>query len=149
MRRTTSTDYDPWRDAAERYPAVHIEWHPIAPAHAAWVSDEGVILVDDSIDDVERRFALAHEIAHIDVGDHATGLCWFRNRQESAADRVAARRLIDAYALAEVMTWTSDLRIAAVELAVPTRVLRVRLDWLSPPERGVLWRAMRTKEAVA
>jgi Zn-dependent peptidase ImmA (M78 family) len=148
MKRT-SGEYDPWWDAAERYPAVHIEWHRIAPAHAVWVPSEGVILVDESISQAERRCALAHELAHLDVDDVATELCWFSVRQETNADRLAARRLVDIHRLADVMRFCDDPREVAAELDVTLNVLAIRTSKMHPAERGVLWRALSTREAVA
>ena len=142
-------EYNPWWDAAERYPAVHIEWHPIAPLHAAWVPSEGIILVDEAITCAERRCALAHEIAHMDTGDVNTTTCWFGTRQETAADRLAARRLIDPQELAAVAQWCDDPREIAEELDVTLNVLAMRWRWMQSTERWPARRARALREAVA
>ncbi|WP_375483235.1 ImmA/IrrE family metallo-endopeptidase [uncultured Jatrophihabitans sp.] len=141
--------YNPWLDAARRYPLVHIEWHPIAPLHAAWCPSTDVILVDESISKAERRCALAHELAHMDAGDTGTSVCWFESRMESAADKLAARRLVDAHQLAEVVRWAQDGREVAAELDVTPTFLKLRWRWMAPWERALTWRAVSMKEAAA
>lgn len=141
--------YNPWDDAARRYPEVHIEWHPILPAHAAWAPGEDVILVDESISKVERRCALAHEIAHMDTGDLPTANCFFGRRQETAADKLAARRLVDIRRLAAVARWCADARELAAELDVTLNVLALRCALLHPAERGLLDRVLLARDAVA
>lgn len=148
MRRTADR-YDPWRDAEMRYPAVHIDWHQLAPAHAAWIPSEGVILVDDSLSPAEQRCALAHELAHLDTDDSAVSMCWFRTRQESAADQLTARRLIVIDDLIEVLRYSVDPREVAAELDVSVPVLAMRWRWMHPAERGLLRRASAQFEAVA
>jgi Zn-dependent peptidase ImmA (M78 family) len=141
--------YNPWLDAHQRYPEIHIEWHDIAPTRAAWVPSERIILVDESITKAERRCALAHELAHIDTGDLATELCWYGARQETGADKLAARRLIDAHDLAAVARWTQDSREIAEALEVTLGVLALRHTYMAPWERGVVWRAVSGRVAVA
>lgn len=141
--------YNPWLDAAQRYPDLHIEWHPLLPAHAMWAPVERVVLVDESISTVERRCALAHEIAHIDTGDRPTDLCWFRARQETVADRLAARRLIAIEDLAEVVRWCHDPRETSAELGVTLNVLAIRAATLHPSERGLIEAVKQRRERAA
>lgn len=141
--------YNPWLDAAQRYPHVHIEWHPIAPMHALWAPGSNVILVDESISKATRRVALAHELAHMDVGDRPTEQCWFAARQETAADKLAARRLVDVHDLAAVMRWCSDPREIAAELEVTLNALALRWRWMHPVDRGYVNRVLSQREAVA
>ncbi len=141
--------YNPWLDAARRYPEVHIEWHPIAPAHAFWSRRDDVIMVDEHITRAERRCALAHELAHMDAGDRPTDLCWFAARQETNADKLAARRLVDIDELAAAMRWTDDPREIAEHLEVTLSVLALRGRWLHPAERGLLARTLSRRVAVA
>lgn len=141
--------YNPWFDAQERYPHIHIEWHPIAPIRAMWAPGTDVILVDENISRAERRCALAHELAHIDAGDTETGLCWFANRQESAADKLATRRLIDAHDLAAALRWADDPREVAAELQVTVEMLALRWRWMAPWERALSWKSMIRRDAAA
>jgi Zn-dependent peptidase ImmA (M78 family) len=141
--------YNPWWDAQERYPHIHIEWLPIAPYHAMLVTHDDVIFVDENITRAERRCALAHEIAHMDTGDRSTDLCWFSARQETAADQLAARRLIDVGHLAAVLRWCTDPREVAAELEVTLNVLALRTQHMHPAERGLIKNAMSRRESVA
>lgn len=143
------TRYNPWLDAFQRYPQVHIEWHAIAPAHAIWSPSHDVILVDENISRAERRCALAHEIAHMDTGDRSTDSCWLSARQETAADRLAARRLVDVNELAGVVRWCRDPREVAEELEVTLSVLAMRGSMFHPAERGLIDLVLSCRDAVA
>lgn len=141
--------YNPWLDAHRGYPNVHIERHPILPAHAFWSREHDVIVVDESITRAERRCALAHEIAHMDTGDLATESCWFAAQQETNADKLAAQRLVAIDELAAVMRYSDDPREVAAELEVTLHVLVIRGQHLHPAERGVITRAMSRRVTVA
>ena len=141
--------YNPWLDAAQRYPHVHIERDDIAPLHASWVACVDVVLIDASLDRTERRCALAHELAHMDVDDAETQLCWFAARQESAADKLAARRLIAIDDLCRVVRCHPDPREAAEQLDVTLGMLVLRGKHLHPSERAALARVLDRQEAVA
>lgn len=141
--------YSPWVDAHRRYPDIHIEWHAIAPVRAAWVPSERVILIDASLSVVERRCALAHEIAHIDTGDMPTGLCWYAARQETNADKLAARRLVSVHDLAARARYCTDVRELAAELDVTVEMLALRCATLHPAERGLVARVLAARDLVA
>lgn len=141
--------YNPWQDAAQRYPHVHIEWADVAPAHAVWAPTEDVVLIGRHLTKAERRFALAHELAHMDVGDRAADACWFATRQETAADKLATRRLITIGDLCRVVRTYQDTREAAAELDVPLAALVLRGATLHPAERGLVNQVLSRREAVA
>lgn len=141
--------YNPWRDLRDRYPHIHVELHPIAPANAFWAIDLDIVIVNSALSRAERRFALAHEIAHMDVGDRAVDLCWFSTRQETAADRLAARRLVRVCDLADAVRWCHGPAEVAAELEVPHDVLALRWRWMHPSERSAVEAAHRSREAVA
>jgi Zn-dependent peptidase ImmA (M78 family) len=141
--------YNPWDDAARRYPEVHIEWHAILPAHAVLSPTARVILVDESITRAERRCALAHELAHLDTGDRPTEMCFFARRQETGADQLAARRLVQIDELAAAARWCDDARELAAELDVTLNVLALRCAMLHPAERGLLERVLLSRDCVA
>jgi Zn-dependent peptidase ImmA (M78 family) len=141
--------YNPWLDACQRYPEVHIEWHDIAPARAVWSRDHDIILINETITRAERRCALAHELAHLDVGDEPTSDCWFAARQEQAADELAARRLVDLDDLARALTWCEDPRELAECLDVTLDVLTLRAAHLHPAERGMLRAVIARRESAA
>lgn len=141
--------YNPWLDAFRRYPEVHIEWHALGTVHALWSPGHDVILVNESISRAERRCALAHELAHMDTGDRPTEDCWISARQETAADRLAARRLVDVNDLANVIRWCRDPREVAEELEVTLAVLALRGAMMHPAERGLIDLVLSCREAVA
>jgi Zn-dependent peptidase ImmA (M78 family) len=141
--------YNPWDDAARRYPDVHIEWHAMLGAHAAWAPVERVILVDESITRTERRCALAHELAHLDMGDEPTEHCFFARRQETAADRLAAVRLVAIRDLAAAVRYCDDARELAAELDVTLNALVLRCALLHPSERGLIDRVLIARDRVA
>jgi len=130
--------YCPWTDLGERYPGVHVAVHGLAPARAAWLPVERVILLDRGLTFTQGRCTLAHEIAHMDLGHYPTGVGHFDRRQERDADGLAGRRLLPVAVLAEAVQAGWDLPSAADELLVTVEVLRDRLDRLHPAERHAL-----------
>lgn len=135
--------YSPWADAAERHPDVHIERCDIAPARGAWVAEEKVILLGTHLDVAGRRCALAHELAHIDLG-HRPARGWFGRRQEADADRLASNRLLsDVERIAEALA-VHPLDPAAVAdyLDVSVPILRRRLRELTDDEKLAIERRL-------
>lgn len=143
----TGGGYCPWEDLGERYPGIHVALHPIAPAAAAWLPTERVILIDSGLSRVEGRCALAHEIAHIDLDHQPTGFGYFDARMERDADALAGRRLLPVGVLADVAGW--DASWAAEELRVTVGLLHLRLTRLHPAEARALLSALQTVEAAA
>lgn len=141
--------YNPWADAAERYPRIHIERADVTPFHAAWMPTERVILIQHTLTKAERRCALAHELAHLDTGDRSNAMCWFDRRQESNADKLAARRLVDLADLVDVFRWCSTPGEAAAELEVTLAVIALRAQTMHPAERHALLAANSIRELVA
>lgn len=126
--------YDPWRDAADRHPDVHIERIPMGQARGAWIASEQVIFIECSLDRASRRTVLSHELAHIDLDHSATARGWFSRRQERQADDLAAERLIDLDDLASALTWAQSQEEVAAELEVTVDVLRRRVRTLTKAE---------------
>lgn len=124
------TDYNPWTDVAERYPAVHVARINMYPYRAAWVQPEGVVFLDENLSETEERSALTHEIAHMDLA-HKAGQC--REKIEAEADALAARRLI---ATADLAVGTYRL---ACELGVTVDVLLARVRAMTPDEFRCVW----------
>jgi len=129
--------YSPWRDAGERHPDVHIARCDIAPVRGAWVPDERVILLDSGLDVAGRRCALAHELAHIDLGHEPAG-GWLGQRQEREADDLAATRLLsEVERIAEALAaHPLDPEAVAETLDVSVPVLRRRLRALTEEEKA-------------
>lgn len=95
------------------------------------------IRLDSRLLQVERRIAIDHELAHIELGH----TCGADPAQELAARRRSARRLIDIKDLAEAVRWTTDVSEVADTLWVTEDVLTTRMQHLHPAERHLLLRA--------
>lgn len=80
------------------------------------------IVICDQIRTVHQRNALAHGIAHWELG-HPDD----RPKFELQADKYAALYLIHPRELAEVSAWTDDPRVIAQELQVTRRLLAAYL----------------------
>lgn len=107
---------------------------------AAWYSPQwDVILMRPGLLQVERRCALAHELAHRAL-EHS-GQCRYPDaerqdrRQERDADEWAARRLITVEQLADALVWSDDPAEVADCLWVTPHLLTVRLDTIYLAER--------------
>lgn len=121
-----------------RYPDIDVEYVPLAMMRGAWVSSESMILIDQDMHRVMRRAALAHEIAHIDLG-HRTHLEGRMGRRaERDADRLADRRLLGSISdIAEaVATYAGDNSAIADALDVPVEVLIRRVETMHPRDRA-------------
>lgn len=142
--RSRQLTYDPASDIAHRYP----DWL-VALADLGGLIPEvlsparRVILLERNLGPVRRRCSLAHAIAHLDLGhDHpVTG--HYENREEAAANDLAARRLIPLRDYAEVLSWTRDPAEVAAELVVDRETLRVRETSLDRADRSALRALMR------
>lgn len=141
--------YNPWDDLAVRHARIHVEFVPLAPTRAAVVLAERVILIDSGLSKVERRCALAHEVAHIDAGDAATGVCWFSDRQETYADRLAAERLVPLDELLAVSRWASTNGEAAEALGVTLDVLVLRSKTMCAGDLRRVQHTLAARELVA
>lgn len=95
----------------------------------------------------QSRCSLAHAIGHLDLS-HATGetTSRFRDREERAADNLAARRLLPLPRLTEALLWADSTAEAATDLWVDLAMLRCRLDHLHPSERAAIKRAFAARD---
>ncbi len=142
--------YDPVADVARRYP----DWL-VADADLGGLIAEvfcparRVILLDHCLGPDVVRCSLAHAIAHLDLGHtHPVRGC-FENREEAAANDLAARRLIPLDAYAAVLTWTRDPAEVAAELSVDGATLRVREARFTAAERRFVRRRTRRSDVPA
>lgn len=141
--------WNPWGELRALTTVVFAFTGDLPSGDAWWSPRHDVILMRPGLLQVERRCALAHELAHRALGH--TGECGHPDagrqsrRQEHAADLWAARRLITLDALARVVAWTDDRDEAADELWVTREVLDVRLSHMHLGERlQVRERILRT-----
>lgn len=135
--------YDPWADLARR-PDIVCRSCRLPAGDGLWFRDLRAIALDDRLDRVGRRVALAHELVHVDRDDHQIAHCGpdgprQARRQETRADQEAARRLIAIGALRRALaTHPRDLSAAADELDVTVHLLVVRIENLQLTEQDQL-----------
>lgn len=108
-----------------------------------------VILIEDSHDRATRRCNLAHALAHVDLSHQATRHGTLTARQELAADRLAARRLIATRTLLDLVAWVESTEELAHELDVDMRMLSVRSRTMHPAERALVLRRLDAKVLTA
>lgn len=133
--------YDPWRDAGERYPDWLIRRVDLRGLTEVTCARRRIILLDKQMRRARRRCALAHAIAHLDLQHTPVGL-EYEAWQEREADKLAARRLIPIWALADALRWSRVTAEIAAELEVDEDMLRARVDIIHPSEAAVLRRAV-------
>lgn len=141
---TRTLTYDPGADAAQRYPEWVIRHRDLRGVPEVMCVERQVILLEDSHDRSARRCSLAHAVAHIDLG-HQAAKGVLSARQELAADKLAARRLIHAEALADAVLWADSFADLAAELDVDDRTLLIRLTHLRAAEQRLLFERVSTK----
>lgn len=135
--------YDPWHDLAQR---KHLTLAVTRlPVGTGWYFHdiEGIAL-DDRLDRVGRRCALAHELAHIDLGHthqvagSGPGTSRIARRREIEADDLAARRLITPRYLADAIRWCLCEEEVAEELGVTVELTRRRMALLNDEEKDYI-----------
>lgn len=123
-----------WRELRERGDGVVLHFTRFTDGRVAATDGTSAIWLDQDLNQVERRCALAHEQAHIDLGHTSCA----DSKEEAAADRMTARKLIDWDALVDAFRWAHNAAEAADELWVTLDVLEDRLGFLPPVERALL-----------
>lgn len=112
-----------------RIPVVRVH---LRDTWGAWSPLHRKIALASGLSPVQERCVLAHELEHALADDLGCGVGLYAAHpraipQERRADTLAARKLISISDLAAVAQWADDIRLAAVELEVTERMLRVRL----------------------
>lgn len=120
----------------------------IAPIPEVMCLNRRVILLDATSSGAQRRSALAHALAHLDLG-HVPGAGRMERRDEHAADTLAAQRLIPLHHLADVLTWALGADEVAHELHVTERIVRARVRALTPGEKEYISRRVALRGEVA
>ena len=133
-RRNAEAWYDPGADAAERFSDWVIRHRRIHPIPEVLCIRRRVILLERAQGYPARRCALAHALAHLDLG-HVPGAS-LEPAMELEADQLASRRLVRWAALMDAARWSLDDEEAASELGVTVPMLRVRFVHLHPSERA-------------
>ncbi len=142
--------YDPGADVARRYP----DWL-VADADLGGLIAEvlcparRVILLDHTLGPAVVRCSLAHAIAHLDLGHTHPVRGHFENREEAAANDLAARRLIPLEDYAAALSWTRNPDEVAAELVVDGATLRAREARFTTADRRFVRRRTRRSEESA
>lgn len=142
--RQGSLTYDPAADLAARYPGWFLapaDLGGLVPEVLCW--ERRVILIEASASEQVQRCSLAHAVAHLDLGHRWTLAGFFENREEHAADRLAAQRLIPLESFVHAVAWCEDRTAIAAELGVDLAMLRVREQDLTRTERRRLRQGRR------
>ncbi|MCT2182891.1 ImmA/IrrE family metallo-endopeptidase [Brevibacterium casei] len=126
--------HHPWRELRDRGEGVVLHVTRFTDNRVAATDGSNAIWLDADLLQVERRCAIAHEQAHIDLGHRDCD----DPREESAARRLAARKLVDWDDLVDAYRWASCMAEWADELWVTVEVLEDRLKYLHPHELALL-----------
>ncbi|MDN5585879.1 MAG: ImmA/IrrE family metallo-endopeptidase [Brevibacterium sp.] len=126
--------HHPWRELRERGDGVVLHFTRFNDTRVAATNGNNAIWLDQDLLQVERRCAIQHEQAHIDLGHTNCD----DPREEQAARRLTAQKLIAWDALVDVFKWAHNALEAADELWVTPEVLGDRLRFLHPHEKGLL-----------
>lgn len=128
--------YHPWREL-RALDGVVVTWSDLPGDLRGFTDGVGAIHLDRSLNRVERRCTLTHELLHRHYG-HRQGC---RGLDEALVVQETARKLITLDALARAAAWSRSVHELADELWVTEDVLNVRLAHLHPAERALLTRA--------
>lgn len=123
-----------WRELRERGDGVVLHFTRFTDGRIAATDGTSAIWLDKDLLQVERRCALAHEQAHMDLGHGPNPT----DSDEEAACRYTAQKMIEWDALVDVFRWAHNAAEAADELWVTLDVLDDRLAGLSTIERALL-----------
>ncbi len=140
--------YDPGADMALRYPDWVVRHRLIAPIPEVLCVRRRVVLVDSAADRAVRRCALAHAVAHIDLG-HVPASGRTGRRCEEQADTLAAARLIPLARLADVLRWALGPDEVAAEMDVTEHMVRARVLHLSAGEKAWISAFVADKDEAA
>lgn len=122
LRLPRGTAYNPYHHAEAL--GIQVLVRPIQKANELWMPDYRTIVLKDGMREVYMRTALAHGIAHAELG-HADS----RPKHEHQADRFAALYLISPAEYAAAIAWAETAEQVAAELGVTQRLLAAYLEW--------------------
>lgn len=103
--------HDPWRELRERGDGVVLHRTKFNDTRIAATNGNNAIWIDADLLQVERRCAIQHEQAHIDLGHTSCD----DPKEESEARRLTARKLINWDALVDAFRWAHAAEEAADE----------------------------------
>lgn len=134
--------YHPWRHLRSLGQGVTYSKEPTPGNKPAWWSPRSDhILMRPDLSQVERRCHLAHELAHRDLkhsGECGANRSLTVQKQERAADELAAGRLIDLERFIDALCWSDDEDLIADYLWVTRHMLTVRVKTMLGGERRIV-----------
>jgi len=146
----SALSYDPVADVARRYPDWLVADADLGGLIAeVFCPSRRVILLDHTLGPAVVRCSLAHAIAHLDLGHTHPVRGHFENREEAAANDLAAHRLIPLDDYAAALSWTRDPDEIAAELAVDGATLRIREARFTAADRRFVRRRTRRYDVPA
>lgn len=126
--------HHPWRELRERGDGVVLHFTKFTDGRTAATNGNNAIWLDEDLSQVERRCAAQHEQAHMDLGHTSCADL----KEESAARRLTANKLIHWDDLVDAFRWAHTAEEAADELWVTPEVFEDRLRFLHPHEKVLL-----------
>ena len=108
--------YDPHEHA--RTLGINVVYRKLRTANGLWVPDIRTIFLQHRMRAVHERSVLTHELGHVCLGHREE-----TPRNEIAADRWAARRLVDIDELREASRFSADAGAWCHELNVSAPIL--------------------------
>jgi Zn-dependent peptidase ImmA (M78 family) len=142
--------FDPWAYAGDTYPDWVIRFDHLhgIPEIMCW--RRRVILLEREHGRDRRRCSLTHAIGHIEL-EHRGGE--FDTKSEAAANRWAAKMLIDLEVLADVLAWNgwriNEATATDLKVDLETLINRVERHHLHPAELAYLRRRRSQMEDAA
>lgn len=123
--------WHPWRTLREQYPHLRVVTTRHLPAGRHGYNDGRYIWICTSLNQVQRRCALTHEIIHIERGIFPADAA-----EEALVERLTATRMIPFDELLSAFRWHRhpDPAEMAEELWVTVDVLDTRMRYLDPIE---------------
>jgi hypothetical protein len=142
--------YDPWRSLRDDHPDITLAVTRLPAGQAWWLPQDEAIVLDDRLNQAERRSALEHELQHALAGDThcdpaVQGARRIGRRRELAADHRAAARLITLEQLADALVWCLSCEEVAEYLHVDHRTVRARILGLNADEKTYIEGRMAAK----
>lgn len=125
--------FDPW-GTLRRLTHIHVAFVRMPDGVPGRTDGLRVIWLDKSLQQVERRCALAHELVHIEFGHEGCQ----RPGIEHQVRVETARRLITIEDLCRHLAWARSSQELAEDLWVTTDVLTDRQQSLTPDEAAQL-----------
>lgn len=110
--------YNPHQHAARL--GIQVEYVPALPWRGRWLPDKGIIELRQGMRWHDERSTLTHELAHAILGHIET-----TPKNERAADRWAAHKLIDPDELRRVTALSDDPAQWCLDLETAPRHLRI------------------------